>query len=70
MNIAVFLLERVRGMRVFADKEALMTQIGHDVLKCHEIYTHATYAEKFIKQASEIYSTISAPDIINLTQKA
>lgn len=70
VNIAVFLLERVRGMKVFADKEALMTQIGHDVLKCHEIYTHATYAEKFIKQASEIYSTISAPDIINLTQKA
>ncbi len=49
-----------------------MRQIGHDVLRCREIYTHIMdegSAEKFIIKAGEIYPELTAPKIINLTQR-
>ena len=71
-ELAVFLLERVRGIETFANEGALKAQIGQDTQQCLEIYTQAmkgTDAGKFIIRAGEIYPTITAPETINLTQR-
>ena len=68
----VLILGRVRDIRMFADKSALMNQISQDINECRKIYGEVMNGEStksFTKRAEEIYSLHEkfTPKIINLT---
>ena len=67
-ELPVFFLGRVRDMRTFPDKEALMTQIAHDTETCRKIYGVAmAINHDFMERAGYIYDThILTPEIIRL----
>ena len=69
-EMPVFLLGRVRDMQTFADKEALMNQIAHDIEACRKIYAQTFRDEgtrEFLEKAREIYCTQDLnPEIIKL----
>ncbi len=70
-KLLTLILNRVRDIHTFADKEALMTQIGHDINECRKIYREVMNEQdtmKFSQCAKEIYSLHDnfTPNIINL----
>ncbi|MBQ7196454.1 MAG: riboflavin biosynthesis protein RibF [Synergistaceae bacterium] len=68
-ELLILFLKRVRGIQTFETREALMTQINHDIETCEEIFKLKTLeAKKFLDRAQEIYYTKKkfAPEIINI----
>ncbi|MBR6901559.1 MAG: riboflavin kinase, partial [Synergistaceae bacterium] len=70
-ELLIFLLGRIRGIKIFENKDALMAQINNDVLTCQEIYNNALKIQdtkKFLERAEKIYYTQEnfEPEIINI----
>ena len=69
-EIIVCFLGRVRGIYTFADKEALMQQIGQDISSCRKIYGEVMRQEEainFLGRIKYIYQTQEInPEIIKL----
>lgn len=69
-EVMILILGRVRDIRTFTDKDALMTQIGHDTGECMRIYREVMSREdtqSFTKSARQyiLHENIT-PEIINL----
>ena len=69
-EMAVFFLGRVRDMKAFADKDALMMQITRDTQRCREIYDAEIIIPEtrvFLDGAKSIYAAHTlTPEIIRL----
>ena len=70
-EILIFFLKRVRGIKTFENREALMTQINFDIKTCEEIFKNSlreSSTEKFLERAKEIYygNQDFNPEIINI----
>lgn len=70
-ELLIFLLGRIRGIKIFENKDALMAQINNDVLTCQEIYNNTLKfqdTKKFLERAEKIYYTQEnfEPEIINI----
>ena len=65
-EILIFFLGRVRGIKTFENKNALINQIQDDIKNCREIYKNSDF--EFLTRAKEIYYTQKnfEPEIINI----
>ena len=73
-EILIFFLERIRGIKIFDSREALMKQISLDVEKCGGIFRDSLRepnTKNFLERAKKILCTekISEPEIIFLPKK-
>ena len=69
-EIIIFFLDRVRDIKIFPDKDSLMTQINNDVLECRKIYDSAIKdfdTKNFLERSREIYANNKSlqPEIID-----
>ena len=66
-ELLIFFLGRVRGIKTFENKNALINQIQNDIKTCSEIYKNSINIP-FLERAKEIYYTekIFEPEIINI----
>lgn len=69
-EIIIFLLGRVRDVKVFENKDSLIAQINKDVQECRRIYNESLrdyHTKNFLDKAREFYANKNLmPDIIDL----
>lgn len=69
-EIIIFLLDKVRDIKIFPDKDALTAQINNDVIECRKIYNEAIKdfdTRNFLERSREIYIASDLQvEIINL----
>ena len=70
-ELLIFFLGRLRGIKTFENREALMTQINNDIKTCREIFNSSMQdpdTKKFLEHAGKIFSTQKNfnPEIIDI----
>ena len=70
-EILIFFLKRIRGIKTFENRDALMTQINLDIKNCEEIFKNSlqeSETKNFLERAKEIYygNQNFNPEIINI----
>lgn len=70
LEILIFFLKKIREIKTFENKEALMSQINKDIETCGEIFKNSLKeleTKKFLERAEKIYNEKNFnPEIINI----